>query len=282
MPILDYGDIGAPAGRYYAKFLVGAVMGWPNDEIFRKQYLATDLAKNIGYLEREEADFPESRHGETPDETARAIDQRKELKATLAQVRDWFAEAGGLFAVAEAPGQEYFNQWFNKCYFQWLGTGFVLGLVRRMALHHPELRGGASVNKAKHIVEAVGIPGVPRNSCDVSLAWTTYKPVAHFCAAIFDTTMEVAQIEADPQIGIAIISKKIADDIVQFLSDAEAYLMFGLTYSSPRAMAKTVLDPDKTWTLPKHGPWPPAPDIPRLNDELLRIARNYKAPIRGA
>ena len=53
MPVLDYGDIVASAGQFYANILVGAVMRWPNDEISRKQYLATILAKSIDDLERE-------------------------------------------------------------------------------------------------------------------------------------------------------------------------------------------------------------------------------------
>ena len=165
----------------------------------------------------------------------------------------------------------------------WFAAGLILALVRRMAKHHGDLAGGASVNKAVFILERVKLPMVPRNSHDLRRAWKTYKPVAHFCAALFDWFLVALNTGGTPEETAAILEEQLNEEFLMFLTEAESYMEFGLSYRPPRAKAQTLLDPENTWILPEHRPWPMSPMVPApFDDILMGVAREYRAPVPGA
>jgi hypothetical protein len=155
--------------------------------------------------------------------------------------------------------------------------------LRLMAAHHADLPGGASVNKAVFILERVHQPGVPRNSHDLRKAWKTYKSVAHFCAALFDLFLTAFLHGGGPEAVAARIEDRLNYEFPLFLSEAEAYMEFGLAYRPRRAKAQALLDRDETWILPKDRPWPKSSLVLLpFDDILMRAAREYRAPIPGA
>lgn len=283
MPVLDYGPILAPGGLYRAQIAVRAVMAWPGDAEARRQYVATLMSMHIADLERKGAALPDPLAGKDWEETIAAVEVHEDWMAAVDQVGEWFAEAGGHSSVALAPGFHAFNRDMDSRVGAWFAAGLILALVRRMATHHADLPGGASVNKAVFILERVHLPLVPRNSHDLRQAWKTYKPVAHFCAVLFDWFMIALENGGTPEEIAAVIEEELNDNFLMFLSEAEAYLDFGLSHRPPRAKAQTLLDPKETWTLPEHRPWPPSPRVPApFNDLLMRTALQYRAPIPGA
>ena len=283
MPILDYGPILAPGGMYRAQLAVRAVMAWPDDIGARRQYLATVMSVHLAELQQKSTDLPDPLTRKNREETIAAIEEQEDWLATVDQVGEWFAEAGGHASVAHAPGFQSFQKVMDSRVGHWFAAGLILALIRRMAKHHGDLAGGASVNKAVFILERVNLPMVPRNSHDLRKAWRTYKPVAHFCAALFDWFMIALNTGSTPEEIAAILEEQLNDEFLMFLSEAEAYMEFGLSYRPPRAKAQTLLDPEDTWILPKHRPWMKSPMVPAPFDDLLmRVAKEYRAPIPGA
>ena len=283
MPILDCGPILAPGGLWRAQLDVRAVMAWPDDVEARRHYIATLMSTCLAELERSGANLPEPLMGESWEETIAAIEVNEDWLTTVDQIGGWFVEAGGNSAVALAPGFHAFQKDMDSRVGQWFAAGLILALIRRMATHHQDLPGGASVNKAVFILERVSLPMVPRNSHDLRKAWKTYKPVAHFCAALFDWFIIAMESGDTPEEIGAVMEEKLNNEFLMFLSEAEAYMEFGLGYRPPRAKAQALLDPEKTWTLPEHRPWSPSPMKPAPFDDLImRVAREYRAPIPGA
>jgi len=283
MPILDYGPILAPGGLYRAQIAVRAAMAWPSDSEAHHQYIATLMSMHIAELESKGADLPDPLVGKDWEESIAAIHEHEDWMSAVDQVEEWFAEAGGHSSVAMAPGFQAFHKDMDSRVGAWFAAGLILALIRRMATHHADLPGGASVNKAVFILERINLPMVPRNSHDLRKAWKTYKPVAHFCAALFDWFLIALENGGTPEEIATILEEELNDNFLMFLAEAEAYLNFGLSYRPPRAKAQTLLDPDETWTLPEHRPWPPSPMKPAPFDDLLmRTAKEYRAPIPGA
>lgn len=283
MPVLDYGPILAPGGMYRAQLAVRSVMAWPTDGEARRHYVATVMAMHLAELEEKAADLPAPLTAADWEQTIEAVEEQEDWSAAVDQVGQWFAEAGGYSSVAAAPGFLAFQNDMGARVGHWFAAGLVLALVRRMARHHADLRGGASVNKAVFILERVPLPLVPRNSHDLRRAWKTYKPVAHFCAALFDLFVTAMLAGNTPEEAGGMIEERLNEEFLSFLSEAEAYLEFGLSYRLPRAKAQTLLDREETWILPEHRPWPKSPMAPApLDDTLMRAARQYRAPIPGA
>ena len=152
----------------------------------------------------------------------------------------------------------------------WIAAGLILALVRRMATHHSGLPGGASVNKAVFILEQVKFPLCPKNSNDLWRAWTMFRSVSHFCAALFDV------FERE---GLTGFPSAQAGTIRSFLADAEAYQIFGRGYVPLRAKGKAVLGSADTWLVPSTSQWEPTPSVcAPLDHETLAIAKSYRAP----
>ncbi|KIL96753.1 hypothetical protein CCC_01619 [Paramagnetospirillum magnetotacticum MS-1] len=283
MPILDYGMLLGPGALYRAQLMVRTVMAWPAEEARRRQYMATVMSMHLAELEEAGANLPDPASGESWEDTIEAIEHAEDWYANVEQLGEWFAEAGGYRTVAAAPGFEAFTADMGSRLGDWFAAGLILALVRRMATHHRDLPGGASINKAVFILERVHLPMVPRNSHDLRRAWKTYKPVAHFCAALFDLFLEAMMMGKSPEESAVLIEEELNEEFLLFLSEAEAYLEFGLRYQPPRTKGQPLLPHDETWTFPEYRPWPNSPrKAAPLDGVLLRAAMEYRAPVPSA
>jgi hypothetical protein len=282
MPILDYGPILTPGGQYRAQIAVRAVMGWPDpaDREHTRRYVATLMSVHIAALKAQSSTLPDPITAEGWEATILAIEQHEAFLASLDLLGDWFEEAGGHASVSMAPGFRSFQKEFGERTGDWFAAGMVLALVRRMATHHADLPGGASVNKAVYILENVRLPSIPRNRHHLRKAWSTYKPVSHFCAALFDWFIIALSETTSPQSAADMLEKGLNEDFMSFLSEAEAYLEFGLTYQPQRTRPMTLLNEAETWTLPEHRPWMKSYNQPApLIGDMLDLAQKYRAPV---
>lgn len=285
MPVLDYGHLLAPNGQYRAQIAVRAVMAWPDpaDESARREYVATLMSMHLADLKTKRSTLADPRAAEGWEETIDVIGRHESYMAAQDHFVEWFEEAGGHASVSMAPGFRAFQKEFRSRVGGWFAAGLILALVRRMAAHHADLPGGASVNKAVFILEQVKLPSVPGNRHDLRRAWQTYKPVAHFCAALFDWFMIASDHGETPEAVAAALDAELNENFLAFLSEAEAYLEFGLAYQPPRNKAQTLLSSAETWVLPEYRPWPNSPYKPApLSGPLLQAALEYRAPILGA
>lgn len=282
MPVLDYGDLLAPNGQLRAQIAVRVVMAWPDpsDEASRHEYISTVTSMYLADLKAKAGSSASLPVAEAPEGTVGADHRHVEIKAVQEQMEKWFDEAGGHGSVSMAPGFSAFQNDFKKRLRSWLGAGAILGMVRRMATHHTDLPGGASVKKAIFILERTKYPLVPQNERDLRRAWVEYRSVAHFCAVLLDWITAVARLTNTPEELSAAVQDLMNEHFLLFLSEAEAYVEFGLAHKPQRTRSQTLLDPAETWVLPQDRPWPKSCNEPApLNELLLKAAREYRAPM---
>lgn len=285
MPVLNYGDPMTPLAIYRAQIAVRSVMAWPDpaDEESRREYIATVMSKHLGDLSTTRSTLSDPLAEEGWENTISAIGQHEALIAAQGRFAAWFEEAGGHASVSTAPGFRAFQSDFQSRVGGWFAAGLILALVRRMAAHHADLPGGASINKALFILQQVQLPGVPRNSFGLREAWRMYKPVSHFCAVLFDLFMIAYERNETPDQVAAALETELSDNFLMFLAKAEGYLGSGLTHQPLRAKAQTLLNPVETWVLPQHRMWPDLHSTPSpLSGPLLEAALEYRAPIPSA
>lgn len=278
MPVLDLPDLNQPHGMYLAQIAVRAVMAWPTDAATRRRYVAIVMAHHLGELEAAADGLPDPAQAADWFETIAAIREHEEWQQTWDFLESWFNGGGRFAAVAVAPGIQEYQALMNSRMGDQLAAGLILALVRRMA-RHPELRGGPSVKKAIFLLEHVPAPGgVPRNSNDLWQAWSDYKPVSHFCAALFDCIHETMDETGSPEAFAVRMQQRLEYGFDSFLAEAEAYQSFGLSFR-PWGKSLPLLDPVQTWILPAERQWQPTPMVAApLNDYLLSVLRNYRAP----
>ncbi len=280
MPLLELGNISAPGGCYRAQITVRSVMAWPKDAEARRRYLAAVMAHHLGELEQAAKDLPDPNRAQGWFDTIDAIRELENFHYAERIFGRWFQDGGSFMAVADAPSLAEFERQMMECTPAWFAAGMILALVRRMATHHADLPGGASVKKAVYILERVNIPIIPHNRKDIRLAWTTYKPVAHFCAALLDLFVECFLEGGGPDRIGAEMERRLNEEFPGFLARADAYQEFGITYAPPRTKGQTILDKAEAWLLPDKKQWEPTPYVPApFDDRLLEIARAYRAPI---
>lgn len=282
MPVLDYGDLLAPNGQRRAQSAVRAVMAWPDpaDEASRREYDATVTSLYLADLKNKSGSLANPLAAEGREGTASVDQWHEELKAVQDQIEGWFDEAGGYASVSMAPGFRAFQDDFKKRLPGFFAAGAVLGMVRRMATHHANLPGGASVKKAIFILERTKFSLVPQNERDLRKAWAKYRPVAHFCAVLLDWFIAAARQSKTPKEISTVVQELMDEHFLLFLSEAEAYLEFGLAHRQQRTRAQTLLDPAETWVLPEYRPWAKSSSTPApLSDFQLEAAREYRAPI---
>ncbi|MCH7870016.1 MAG: hypothetical protein IH881_20180, partial [Myxococcales bacterium] len=203
MPDLDLGNIAdvdlstsgrSSTERAFAGYRLLACMAWPTDEARREQFLATVTARAIDWLDNLHL-------VEDPDDPL--VELEADFEAARSQVRSdsfesEFRAHGGYGSVAAAPGVEAFRTILENVDARWRAAGTVLYLIMAIAQHHPEIRGGASVNKAVFLMECfVKGSQFPTNRKDLMAAWSAYKKVAHLCAAYVCMTTRISQ-ETEP------------------------------------------------------------------------------------
>ncbi|MVT71070.1 hypothetical protein GPL21_39190 [Bradyrhizobium pachyrhizi] len=275
MPVLECGDHLTDLGRYQTTIELISIMAWPSDEALRKQFTASVMSKNLGQLQLLEGNLPDPRSATNWVETIEAVHDHEEWMHAAGLIENWFLDAGGYSSVAEAEGLKNLEKVIASREKEWLSAGLILALVRRMAEHHSDDI-GASLNRAFHIIETVEIPLTIRNKRDLQKAWKAYRPVAHFCAALFDRIIKLAAKSSD--IGP---DDDPLNDMMSFLGEAEAYLNFGTSYEMPLAKNReTLLDPNNVWEIPDDAALISTALISEpLSGELLSAARSYRAPV---
>jgi hypothetical protein len=282
MPMLDIGNLHNIAENYRAQVAVQTVIAWPKDKDARCRYIATVMAENLGRLEAEWRNLPDPAAAGDWFDTINAVRNFEDLRSTISVMETWFQIVGGFGAVAQASSLAHYEKEVKGEIGRQFGAGLILALIRRMAEHHADLPGGASVNKAIFVCERVKAPLVPRNQRDLRKAWTDYKPSSHLCAALFDVFISAISENDDAEMSGNAIRDYLTEQFPCFLSMAFQYQSFGTTYIPPRAK-KPLLDPSETWMIPDNQ------TIPRLNirpvplgERMLAAAKCYKAPIPGA
>jgi hypothetical protein len=264
MPLVKLEPLVDRLSKYHAHLVIRSIMMWPDDEERRREFVASGLAVNLHSLERLDRFIAAAASTSNSESQQRAI-------SLVANYWRRFSEAGGFNAVARAPGSDYFeSEWKNRLG-HWFTAGLILKMIRQMAIHHTDLPGGPSVNKAVYVLEHVPYPRVPRNSHDIRAAWSTYKSVAHFCAAYFELYLPLIAQGADIQY------RKL---VPVFLSEAAAYQDFGISFIPPRSTGKPILDPAITWTLPDDRPWfYPTKPPPPFDETVMAAVKGYRAPV---
>jgi hypothetical protein len=246
-----------------------AVMAWPNDELQRKLY----LANRIAHIRVEEDRWP-----------CMTDDSRETFHAYL---KKWLDEVGGERSLAAASSTEHFEALIEKRHQPWILVGTVVIFIRQMAEHHAhEIKGGASVKKALEIIGRLNEPLLfPTNEKYRKDAWSMYRPVAHFCAALcllihnyirpLDTDSNSPEFREQLA---CLFPALLFESFEEFLGIAENFQTFGLSQKPPQAKAETLLRSDELWhLLPGSRMWKRMGiDMQPLPDELLAIVFNYK------
>lgn len=285
MPVPDYGNLLAPMGMYRAQLAMRSVMAWPDpaNEAARQEYVATLMSMRLADLKAKRHTLPDPRAAQGWEETILAVESHEALTHAQELFEAWFDAVGGHASVSMAPGFRAFQSDFRARLGGWFAAGLILALVRRMAEHHGDLRGGASVNKAVFILENAKQPYVTSKRSELYNAWKTYKSVAHFGAALYDWFLIACEHNETPEEVAVAFQGELDGNFPMFLSEAEAYLEFGLAYQPPRNKAQTLLDPAETWALPQQRLWPDSPYKPApLSGPQLQAALEYCAPVVGA
>ncbi|MDD3182192.1 MAG: hypothetical protein PHD48_05240 [Alphaproteobacteria bacterium] len=281
MPVLDLRDISAQHDKYHASQVIRTVIAWPYDEVARRRYMATLMASHLAEIQETAKHLPDPSKVEGWVETIKAVHMWEDLKTAEAVFTRWFEENGGFESIVDADSFQTYVVQMTKSAKDHFSAGIILCLIRRMAAHHADLPGGASVNKAVFIIENDKMFNglVHRNSNDLRRAWSTYKPVAHLCASTFDIFAETVVQYQKPEMIEAVMNGKLIDELPDFLMRAAAYQKFGLSYIPPRAK-ETLLNLDDVWLLPEKRQWPENDYAPMpLDEAFLTLAHSYRAPI---
>ncbi len=209
-PILDPSD-------YFERKLVAvrllAYMVWPDDEdrrVAAEATFAANLAIAGARLIRENE--PTIRRHAAKHKRRVAPDIRKLFQRLLDDIdpSDWFQQhilktyvepLGGLGAITDSPSTDEIEREIGARLFDIYSTGNIILVIASMDTHHRrEIRGGASVNKAVHVLCEVANLGLNDalksircptiNQTSLKAAWRTFKPSAHLCGAYVFTEGE--------------------------------------------------------------------------------------------
>ena len=278
MPMLELGDLTTPEGRYRAILAVQAIMAWPKEERTRRGFLAQCAAYDLARLKQIRQTLPDpARAGDPTHDASVAWPLYRYVHRGSEQQ---LADAGDYASLVEAKGLASYRSEIEKRTSDWLAAGEILRLVAIMAEHHPDLKGGASVNKAMHILLQVKLSPIPRNAASLSDAWSSCSGVSHLCAAFVD--LALAAKDARPDAVEAEVARRWDADFLWFLGRAAAYEKFGL-HSKPKHGLKTpFLDPEETWVLPEPSQWPVLQlGLKPLTPRMLQAVRGSKSPYVG-
>lgn len=285
MPVVEFEDLSTLEAAWMGWFKVFSVMMFPDDLHERERSGANLLAWHISNAEKQHRAALDAAEAPSPTkEMHDPVAYAAHLEYVMDRLNVCVGELGGYGALVEARSISEYDQLLSKRFTDWFTAGLVLAFVRRMAAHHQDLRGGASVNKAVYIVEHSKLyPLVHRNSNYIRKAWSKYKSVSYYCATLYDFCLAELIKRPDPDAFHVLINQKLVVDFKEFISQSEAYLEFGLSFRPSRAKAETLLDPKQIWLLPKTRCWPRSTrTVLPLTGNLLEAAKEYRAPVPSA
>lgn len=256
-----------------------AAMAWPDDAERRDQFMATLGALAIDHLRNAKLDAA----GGGLDRAALEVSRSR----VIAQYhKHAFLPYGGEGTVAHAPGWSALIAEIGKHAPKWWATGSILILVRVMHEQHQAdltARRGASVLKAVEWIErTVNSPHVPHNRKDVLAAWSSFKSVAHLCAAFLMIREACHQQNPDApeEAYMVLVTQTFFRSFWWFIDAARQFQDFGLSFRSHGQMG-SMLNASTLWRIPDGlGLEPARINLQPMPEEQLAILRNYRAPKR--
>lgn len=269
MPDLDLGDLSSldltsrlemsgPLGT--AAFRLLAYMGWPSNERRRNEYLANLGAMALAEIERAgPAAFG-------------VRDEQHWHRALALSKQRHFDLYGGFNTLTTAPPYSAITAEWDHFRGAMLAAGKILLIIRSVVLHHPDARGGASVNKAVFLLEHVR-PRVKRTVA--KQMWSRYKSVAPLCATlcIFSSLLRQAGATGEQE-----KTEFMFAELGMTLAIARELEDFATTFV-PHGHSAPLLDRSKLWTIPADLRLPPVEiPMPPLPGHLLDALRKYSAP----
>jgi hypothetical protein len=276
MPYLNLGNLAGialdnspyPSGAIgEAGFRLLSYMAWPADEARRNQFMALQGARALAHLET-------TRPEDLGICVVQGVSWEALRKESLEKVKQRHLDPYGGIQSAIDPGADRLNQeasdGLNAC----LAVGKILDTARRIAEFHPEARGGASINKAVAILDAVASHSGKRTA--LMDAWSSHKTVAHLGAA-FAAAMALARAESAEFRKIMLDGLWYREGIGVTLALALNHQQWGREYI-PHGQ-KSPLLPDDLWLVPEGLKLPTAkPPMGRLPAELSAVLEKYRAP----
>ena len=291
MPEIVLGDLSkaSEVRQAYAKIL--ATMAWPADEPARRKFLVAiagdlvgqweNLFDEVATLMAAPIELTEEDLSSSSTEEWSYVESNETVQEAWETDSALFNEQGGLIELADAPGISHQFDDLQRRTKHMLTAGFLLFLIRNMTAHD-DLKGGASINKAAWIVEKLKPPGAHRNVRDILKCWSQFKPVAHWCAALFEYFNESVDAHRSGKTDFPDVEERILDDIGRFLGIAEVYEDFAATHVPLHTVGATLCDRRLQWRVPRPRTWPKVDWPPqRLSPPVLTIAREYNAPRRA-
>ena len=248
MPILLLDGMNTPEERALSLFRIVAVMGSPEDQTERREYLVARAAKAM-------SDAPGSAYEEL------------------------FHEQGSFGGVAEARPFSELREIWSKRIDHWFVTSMMINLLWRLSKSPRVVSDQTSVNKAAFLIErqrnqgnADAIAAIPKNRNDIVRIWGRYRSVAHLCAAMFTSSYQ-------PVMTTEKFRELISEGLPFILSVAKLYQRWGLSQPLPRTKRMVLTRPD-LWEIPDEMNLPAVIiDLTPLTQGEVQLLREYRAPV---
>jgi hypothetical protein len=239
-----------------------AYMLWPHNAVKRRAHVIGGIALMLGEL-----DYPPYlRNHDWPNLSVMLESHQRVHGGEQREARALFGKLGGFPALEHAlvkPPESFPVA-------ELMTVGFVFETLYSINVHHPELRGGASVKKAAFLIESTYRGrGLVDNERDIRKAWSKYKDISHLAASL-------RMMVGDEYLW----GQRSLEGLSIFLAIAKDLENFGVSFY-PHARDLALLDSKKVWSVPKRLPLrlpqltgPAAPPIP---DRDLAVLQDYRA-----
>ena len=220
MPTFEVDDLSTPEGRWWTAHRVQATMLYSANPAEQSRYQASIAAfcLNTPAFPAAGADEP----------TGRSITVSHRSAAE-------FLERHGGAQAAHEHGFAFYRDQIRQSLGRWLMAGNLLTMLLRLT-RHEELQHRASINMAAYVLEKEQpFPDVmAANRKDIYKAWSRYKAVAHFCAALANLYVNAGLAGGNDDERTAFIQDRLFANTREFLEEVSLYQSFGLSYKLPR------------------------------------------------
>ncbi len=227
-----------------------AYMGWPQNAARRRAQVASYLAGGLGALDKLRAKWRSEGRGT---EVLEVVD------AVGGAWSSAFQEFGGFSALEPLLSTSVVSpEPFPLG--ELITVGRVLLTVRSISVHHRELHGGGSIEKAAALIEcAHGHHGlIIRNEKGIKEAWRKYRNISHLAASWL--LIENAKVVHD------------LEGLYIFLVIAKDFEEFATSFR-PHSRKEFLVDQREIWSVPRTLPLfnPRIPVVPPLHEDDLAV-----------
>jgi hypothetical protein len=271
--------LGNPEGKEGVRFLESnllmSVMYFPNNPETRKHYMACHaaLARSEGF---EDVKNSHLTGFITKEIYGIKIQEKKNnpINISKEEIAKSYAMSGGESTLLNAPALDDIREKTKLSFNRGFNAFRIFHTIWRLS--KAKIRGGASVNKAIHIMESSRagkdshLKNISFNSKSLRQDWAEYKNVAHLWVPYFFYIAHYRFREYSPH---------FMPGLSNFLSIAEAFREFGENHF-PRGRKEPTLNPAETWYPAKDFPLlcEVKLDPPPLSQEELNALQDYRAP----